>query len=77
MVKELVEHIVKHVVEKPDVVRIETITEGEKTVMQVRVASQDLARIIGNEGRTFRALRTVVNLLVPGTVQDMVADIAE
>lgn len=77
MIKDLVEHLVKHVVEKPDAVSLHISQEGDKTVMQVRVASQDIARIIGNEGRTFRAIRTITNLLAPGQVNEMVADIAE
>lgn len=59
--KELVEFIVKSLVDNPDKVVIEEV-EGEKTtVIELRVDSSDLGKVIGKQGRTARAIRTLLN----------------
>ncbi|OGQ51055.1 MAG: RNA-binding protein [Deltaproteobacteria bacterium RIFCSPLOWO2_02_FULL_53_8] len=58
--KELLEHIVKSLVDHPEQVKV-TVTEGEKTsVIELSVAKEDLGKVIGKEGRTARALRTIL-----------------
>jgi uncharacterized protein len=60
-VKELVELIARALVDHPDEVRV-TETAGEKTtVLELRVHPSDVGKIIGREGRTAQALRTVLN----------------
>jgi len=57
--KELIEYIVKALVDHPDQVNISE-TQGEiVTVIEVRVADEDTGRVIGREGRIVNALRTV------------------
>ncbi len=59
--KELVEHIAKVLVDNPDAVQINEI-EGEQTsVIELKVAKEDLGKIIGKEGRTAKAIRTILN----------------
>lgn len=59
-VKELIEYIVKALVDQPDLVRVVEV-EGEKTsVIEISVAKEDLGKIIGKQGRTARALRTIL-----------------
>jgi predicted RNA-binding protein YlqC (UPF0109 family) len=58
--KELVEHIAKVLVDNPDAVQINEI-EGEQTsVIELKVAKEDLGKIIGKEGRTAKAIRTIL-----------------
>lgn len=58
--KELLDHIVKSLVDHPDQVKI-TVIEGEKiSVIELSVAKDDLGKVIGKEGRTARALRTIL-----------------
>lgn len=58
--KELVEHILKALVDQPDKVQVtENQREGSLTI-EVRVADEDTGRVIGREGRIVNALRTVV-----------------
>jgi len=59
--KELVEYIAKSLVDRPEsVVVIET--EGEKTtIIELRVAQEDLGKVIGKQGRTARSMRTILN----------------
>lgn len=75
MVKKLLEHLVKSLVEQPNGVSVVEIDRPDSYVLEVRVASQDLARVIGSEGRTFRALRSVVELLGPAKSKDLVVDV--
>lgn len=59
-VKELIEYIVKALVDQPDQVKVVEV-EGEKTsVIEISVAKEDLGKIIGKQGRTARALRTIL-----------------
>lgn len=58
--KDLIEYIVKALVDHPDQVKVVEV-EGEKTsVIEISVAKEDLGKIIGKQGRTARALRTIL-----------------
>ncbi len=59
--KELIEYIAKALVDKPESVSV-NVVEGEKTtVVELRVAQEDLGKVIGKEGRTARSMRTILN----------------
>jgi predicted RNA-binding protein YlqC (UPF0109 family) len=59
--KELIEFITKHLVDKPDLVVVNEV-EGEKTsVIELKVAKEDLGKVIGKQGRTARAMRTILS----------------
>ena len=59
--KDLVEFIVKALVDDPDKVEI-TEVEGEKnTVFKLKVAKEDIGKIIGKRGRTAGSIRTILN----------------
>ena len=58
--KDLVEFIVKSLVDHPEEVSVSEI-EGEQSVIyEVRVAQEDMGKIIGKQGRIARAIRTIV-----------------
>ena len=52
-------HIVKSIVDNPDAVTVDEITENGKHRLDVRVADGDLGRVIGRRGRTAASIRTV------------------
>jgi len=59
--KELVGYIAKALVDKPEEVVVTEI-EGEQTsVLELKVAKEDLGKIIGKQGRTARAMRTILS----------------
>lgn len=59
--KELIEFIAKNLVDQPDLVEVNEI-EGEQTsVFELKVAKDDLGKVIGKQGRTARALRTILS----------------
>ena len=53
-------HIVKSIVDTPDAVKIESIEDEGKIILEVRVADGDLGRVIGRRGRTAQSIRAVV-----------------
>ncbi len=77
MVKELVEHLVASLVDKSAQVKVAEVQVDNKSVIQVHVAAQDLGRIVGGDGRMFRALRTIIHAVDPHKKWDLVVDIAE
>ena len=61
MLKELIEYIAKALVDNPDLVKVSEI-EGEKTsVIELSTAKDDLGKVIGKQGRTARAMRTILS----------------
>jgi predicted RNA-binding protein YlqC (UPF0109 family) len=58
--KDLIEYIAKSLVDNPDAVSVSEI-EGEQTsVIELKVAKEDLGKVIGKQGRTARAMRTIL-----------------
>ena len=58
--KEAVEKIVKSLVGDPDAVEITEHSDGQVTKFGVRVAPDDFGRLIGREGRTIKAIRSIL-----------------
>lgn len=59
MYKELVEYIVKGLVEHPDDVSVSEVVNGKSVLVEVKVADVDTGRVIGKRGRVINAIRTV------------------
>ncbi len=60
--KDLVEFIVKKLVKKPEEVSVSSIESEEQIVLQLKVEKEDMGRIIGKNGKTIKAIRTIVNI---------------
>jgi predicted RNA-binding protein YlqC (UPF0109 family) len=61
MLKELIEFMARALVDNPEKVQVSEI-EGEQTsVLELRVAKEDLGKVIGKQGRTARAMRTILS----------------
>jgi predicted RNA-binding protein YlqC (UPF0109 family) len=56
----LLENIAKSLVDTPDEVIVEQIEEERETVLELEVAESDVGKVIGRQGRTVRALRTLL-----------------
>jgi len=59
-VKELVEFVAKSLVDNADAVRIRTHERDQSTIIELEVAPDDLGKVIGRQGRTARAMRTLL-----------------
>lgn len=60
--KDLVEYVVKSLVEAPDEVSIEAFEEANETVLELTVAGSDMGRVIGKSGRVINAIRTLAQV---------------
>ncbi|HUR81699.1 MAG TPA: KH domain-containing protein [Thermoanaerobaculia bacterium] len=58
---ELIEFLAKSLVDNPDEVRVSHHQRDQQTVLELEVAEADLGKVIGRQGRTARALRTLLN----------------
>ena len=65
--KELVEYIARSLVSDPDAVSVNRVDKDRMVVLELRVAPDDMGRVIGKKGRIAKAIRTVVR----STTSDM------
>lgn len=59
--KSLVEQMTKALVDHPESVEVTEIVGEQTTVFELKVAKEDLGKVIGKEGRTARSLRTIIS----------------
>ena len=60
--KDLILMIAKSLVDKPDEVDLQEVIGEKTTVLELRVAKEDLGKVIGRQGKTARAMRTILNV---------------
>lgn len=58
--KELVLDIAKALVDNPEAVEVEEIFNGDETILKLKVAQDDMGKVIGKQGRIAKAIRTVI-----------------
>jgi len=56
----LVEEIAKALVDEPQQVEVKAVDQGETTVLELKVAGDDVGKVIGKQGRTARSIRTLL-----------------
>ena len=59
--KELILYIAKSLVDHPEEVQVSAIEGEQPTVLELKVAKEDLGKVIGKQGRTARAMRTLLS----------------
>ncbi|MDE2180063.1 MAG: KH domain-containing protein [candidate division NC10 bacterium] len=75
--KELVERMAMALVDSPDQVTVEAAEEDNAMVLRLRVASSDVGRVIGKQGRTAKAMRTVLHAIAARSKRRAVLEILE
>ena len=75
--KDLVEFLVQELVDEPDAVSITESFDERGPRYQVRVASEDMGKVIGREGRTAKAIRTVVRAAAQRQGHGAIVDIED
>ena len=58
--RELIEIIARGLVDRPDAVSVLQLEEDQATVLELKVDPDDLGKVIGRQGRTARAIRTIL-----------------
>jgi len=61
MLKELIEFMARALVDSPEKVRVSEIVGEQTSVIELRVSKEDLGKVIGKQGRTARAMRTILS----------------
>lgn len=69
MLAEALEHLVRGIVDNPDDVEVSSRNNRRGELLEVRVNPEDLGRVIGRNGRTAKALRSVISALADGSVR--------
>lgn len=59
--KELVIHIVKQLVDNPEKVKVKEIKGEQNIILELSTDKEDIGKVIGKQGRTIKALRTLLN----------------
>ena len=59
--KELITYIAKSLVDHPEEVAVSEVEGSQTTVLELKVAKEDLGKVIGKQGRTARAMRTIIS----------------
>ena len=61
--KGFIEDIARALVDEPDQVRVDEVDRGDASTLGLRVAEGDLGKVIGREGRTAKAMRTLLSVV--------------
>ena len=75
--KDLVLYLAKSLVNHPDEVEVKEIQGETAAILELRVAKDDLGRIIGKQGRTAKSIRTLINAVASRTNRKIVLEIVE
>ena len=75
--KELVQFVAQQLVSHPEAVEVEETRGTTASLIALRVAKEDLGRVIGKQGRTVQSIRTILNAVASRTNQKVVLEIIE
>jgi len=75
--KELVQLLARSLVAHPDAVEVKETQGDTASILELRVAKEDLGRIIGKQGRTAKSIRTILNAAASRTSRKVVLEIVE
>ncbi len=75
--KELVQYLARYLVNNPDAVEVKETQGDTASVVELRVAREDLGRIIGKQGRTAKSIRTILNAAASRMNRKVVLEIVE
>ena len=73
--RELVLHLAKSLVDKPEEVQVNQLENDRSIVLELKVAPEDMGKIIGKQGRIAKAIRTVVKAAATKEGKKVVVDI--
>ena len=74
--KELLLYMAKNLVDNPDAVTVREI-EGESTVLELRVAPEDMGKVIGRQGRIAKEIRTIIKTVAQRSGEKVTVEIVD
>jgi uncharacterized protein len=57
--KDFIAYLIKNLVDQPDAVEVKVFDGQQGTVVEVKVSAEDVAKVVGKQGRTIKSLRTI------------------
>ena len=75
--KDLVQYLAKALVSHPEAVEVKETQGDTASILELKVAKEDLGRIIGKQGRTAKSIRTILNAAASRTNRKVVLEIIE
>lgn len=60
--KELIEYIATSIVDQPDQVSVTVVPGGDRVILELRTAPEDMGKVIGRQGRIVQAMRTLLRV---------------
>ena len=75
--KELVLFLAKQLVNHPDAVEVKETQGDTASILELKVAQEDIGRVIGKQGRTAKSIRTILNAVASRTHRKVILEILE
>jgi predicted RNA-binding protein YlqC (UPF0109 family) len=75
--RELVDYLARGLVDRPEEVKVDEVSEPDALVFELQVAEEDLGKVIGKQGRTAKALRTILAAASAKTRRRVILEILE
>lgn len=75
--KDLLLYMAKNLVDNPDAVRVTQTEDEEGTILELHVASEDMGKVIGRQGRIAKEIRTIIKAVAQRNGQKVTVDIAD
>ncbi len=75
--EELIGYIAQALVDHPEQVNVSEVERDQKDVLELKVAKEDIGKVIGKQGRTARAMRTILSAASAKTKKRTVLEIVE
>jgi predicted RNA-binding protein YlqC (UPF0109 family) len=75
--KELVQYLAKSLVNDPNAVEVNETTRDDTAIFELKVAKEDLGRVIGRQGRTAKSIRTLLNAAASKSNRKVILEIVE
>ena len=77
VMKDLIQHIAEALVDQPEKVHVEAVEGNQTSVLELKVAKEDLGKVIGKQGRTARSMRTILSAVSAKVKKRTVLEIIE
>ena len=75
--RELIDYLARGLVDRPEEVEVEEVSEPDAIVYELKVAVEDLGEVIGKQGRTAKALRTILSAASAKSRRRVILEILE
>ncbi|MDY4221765.1 MAG: KH domain-containing protein [Candidatus Faecousia sp.] len=75
--KELLLYMAKNLVDNPDAVTVEEVTDEEGRVLELHVAEGDMGKVIGRQGRIAKEIRTIIKTVAQRTGEKVTVEIVD